>query len=526
MYKVLVSDKLSGQGLEILKSNKEFKVDVKVGLKPDELKSIIKDYDALLVRSSTKVTKDIIEASNLKVIGRAGVGLDNVDLEAATSKGIIVMNSPSGNTISTAEHTMSLMLSLSRNIAPADRMMKLGGWDRSKFTGVELYNKVLGIVGLGRIGQAVAKRAMSFGMKIIAYDPFISKEIAGKLGIELVELKKLFTESDYMTFHIPLTEETKGLISAKKIPLLKKGVRIINCARGGIVNEEDLASALEEGKIAGAALDVYEKEPPQDLSLTKYDNVVLTPHLGASTKEAQVNVAVEIAEQVRDALLGRGIRNAANFPSVDPETYKTLQPMFNLAEKTGLLMSQLAEGRMNNVNIVYYGEVSSFDTTSLTMSVLKGLLTPMLQDTVNFVNAMSLAKERSIKVKEERSSELVDFTNLISLEVETDKGKFRVAGTLFTKSDLRIVKINDFYVEAIPEGNMLIINNIDKPGIIGNLGTLLGKHKINIAGMTFGRLKKGGKAITVLNIDSPATSDLIDKIKKLEYIKEVRAIKL
>ena len=526
MYKVLVSDKLSDQGLEILKSSKEFKVDVKVGLKPDELKNIIKDYDALLVRSSTKVTKDIIEASNLRVIGRAGVGLDNVDLEAATSKGIIVMNSPSGNTISTAEHTMSLMLALSRNIAPADKTMKSGGWDRSKFTGVELYNKVLGIVGLGRIGQAVAKRAMSFGMKIIAYDPFISKEIAGKLGIELVELKKLFAESDYITFHIPLTEETKGLISTKKIPLLKKGVRIINCARGGIVNEGDLAKALEEGKITGAALDVYEKEPPQNLSLTKYDNVVLTPHLGASTKEAQVNVAVEIAEQVRDALLGRGIRNAANFPSVDPETYKTLQPMFVLAEKTGLLMSQLAEGRMNNVNIVYYGEISSFDTTSLTMSILKGLLTPMLQDTVNFVNAMSLAKERSIKVKEERSSELVDFTNLISLEVKTDKGEFRVAGTLFTKKDLRIVKINDFYVEAIPEGNMLIINNIDKPGIIGNLGTLLGKHKINIAGMTFGRLKKGGKAITVLNIDSPATATLLDKIKKLEHIKEVRAIKL
>ena len=307
---------------------------------------------------------------------------------------------------------------------------------------------------------------------------------------------------------------------------MKENVRIINCARGGIVNEDDLAKALQEGKISGVALDVYTKEPPKDLALTNLDNVVLTPHLGASTKEAQVNVAVEISEQVRDALLGKGIRNAANFPSVDPETYKTLQPMFNLAEKIGLLMAQLAEGRINNVEVVYYGEVSGFDTTPLTMSVLKGLLTPMLQDTVNFINAMTLAKERSIKVKEEKSSELVDFTNLISLEVKTDKGQFRIAGTLFTKKDLRIVRINDFYVEAIPEGYMLIINNIDKPGIIGNLGTLLGKHNINIAGMTFGRLKKGGRAITVLNIDSSASGKVLDKIKKLEYIKEVKAIKL
>ena len=526
MYKILVSDKLSDKGLDVLRENKEFKVDVKTDLKPEELKSIIKGYDAILVRSSTKVTREIIEASSLKVIGRAGVGLDNVDLEAATSKGIIVMNSPSGNTISTAEHTMSLMLALSRNIAPADKSMKAGEWNRSKFTGVELYNKVLGIVGLGRIGQAVAKRANSFGMKIITYDPFISNEVAAKLGIVLVDLNKLFAESDYITFHIPLTEETKDLISSGKITKLKKGVRIINCARGGIVNEADLAKALEEGKIAGAALDVYTNEPPQNLPLVNFDNVLLSPHLGASTKEAQVNVAVEIAEQVRDALLGRGIRNAANFPSVTPDTYKVLQPMFNLTEKTGLLMGQLVEGRINSVEIVYSGEISKFDTTPLTMSVLKGLLTPVLKDTVNFVNALSLAKERSIKVKEEKSGEIEDFTNLVSLEIKTDKGQFRIAGSLFTKKDPRIVKINDFYVEAIPKGHMLIIYNEDKPGIIGNLGSVLGKHNINIAGMTFGRLKKGGSAITVLNIDSSPSPKVLDKINKLKHIKEVRSIKL
>jgi D-3-phosphoglycerate dehydrogenase len=449
-----------------------------------------------------------------------------VDLEAATNKGIIVMNSPSGNTISTAEHTMSLMLSLSRNIAVADKSMKAGEWNRSKFTGVELYNKTLGIVGLGRIGQAVAKRAASFGMKIIAYDPFISKELAAKLGIEVVELNQLFAESDYITFHTPLTDETKNLISTKQISLLKKGVRIINCARGGIVNEDDLAKALQEGNIAGAALDVYQEEPPKNLALAKLENVVLTPHLGASTEEAQVNVAVEIAEQVRDALLGLGIRNAANFPSVDMQTYRMLQPMFILAERMGLFMSQLAEGRINSVEVSYCGEISKFDTTPLTMSIMKGMLTPILKDTVNFINAVSLAKERSIKVREEKSSELEDFTNLITVEVKTEENQYLVSGTLLTKKDPRIVKINDFYVEAIPDGNMLIIYDLDKPGIIGNLGTLLGKHGVNIAGMTFGRLKKSGEAITVLNIDSAPSADLLDKIKKLKYIEEVKAIKL
>jgi len=526
MFKILISDKLSEEGVKILKENKEFDVEVKTGLKPEELKSVIKKYDALIVRSSTKVTKDIIDASNLKVVGRAGVGLDNVDLVAATNRGIIVMNSPSGNTISTAEHAFSLMLSLSRNIAPADKSMKSGEWNRSKFKGAELYNKVLGIIGLGRIGQAVAKRAKSFGMKITAYDPFLSREVAEKLDIELATMDYIFKNADYITIHVPLTEETRNLISEKNISLMKKNVRIINCARGGIVNEAAVAKALAENKIAGVALDVYSQEPPKDLELTKCEKALLTPHLGASTDEAQVNVAVEIAEQVRDALLGRGIRNAANFPSVDPETYKVLQPLFILAEKMGLMMGQFAQGRISEVEIVYYGEISKLDTKPLTMSLLKGMLTPMLQETVNFVNALALAKERSIKVKEEKSSEIKDFTNLINLQVKTEKGPCSIAGTLFTKKDPRVVKIDEFYVEAIPQGHMLIINNIDKPGIIGNLGNVLGKHKINIAGMTFGRMKKGGRAITVLNIDSAIDNKLLTKIKKLDHIKEVKTITL
>ena len=526
MFRILVSDKLSEEGIKILRESKDFEVDVKTGLKPDELKSIIKKYDALVVRSSTKVTKDIIQASNLKVIGRAGVGLDNVDLKAATNRGIIVMNSPSGNTISTAEHAISLMLGLSRNIAPADKSMKAGEWNRSKFKGAELYSKVLGIIGIGRIGQAVAKRAKSFGMKVVAYDPFISREVAEKLDIELADLNYIFKNADYITVHVPSTEETRNLISDKQISLMKKNVRIINCARGGIVDEVAIAKALEENRIAGIALDVYLQEPPKDLKLVKYEKALLTPHLGASTDEAQVNVAVEIAEQVRDALLGRGIRNAANFPSVDPETYKVLQPLFNLAEKMGLLMGQFTEGRINEVEIVYYGEISKLDTKPLTMSLLKGMLTPILQETVNFVNAIALAKERSIKVKEEKSSEIQDFTNLINLKVKTEKGTCSIAGTLFTKKEPRIVKINEFYVEAIPQGHMLIINNIDKPGIIGNLGNVLGKHKVNIAGMTFGRMKKGGRAITVLNIDSGVDDKLLNKIKKLDHIMEVKTITL
>ena len=526
MFKILVSDKLSEQGINILKENKEFEVDVKVGLKPEELKKIIGQYHALVVRSSTKVTKDIINASNLKVIGRAGVGLDNVDLEAATNKGIIVMNSPSGNTISTAEHAFTLMLALSRNISAADKSMKAGQWERNKFKGVELYNKILGIIGAGRIGQAVAKRAKSFGMRIIAYDPFLSREVAEKLDIELVDLDYLFRNADYITLHVPLTEETKNMISEREISIMKKSVRIINCARGGIIDEAALAKALEENRIAGVALDVYAEEPPKDLPFVKYEQALLTPHLGASTEEAQLNVAVEIAEQVRDALLGRGIRNAANFPSVDLETYKALQPLFSLSEKMGLMMAQFAEGRINEVKIVYYGQISTLDTKPLTMSILKGLLTPTLQDTVNFINALALAKERSIKVKEEKSSEIEDFTSLITLEVISEKATHKIAGTLFTKKDPRIVKIDEFFVEAIPQGHMLIIHNIDKPGIIGNLGKLLGKHNINIAGMTFGRAKKGGKAITVLNIDSGVNDKILTEIKKLQYIKEVRRIKL
>ncbi len=527
MFKILVSDSLSQEGLEILKKVNEFVVDVKIGLKPDELKSAIGEYDALVVRSATKVTADVIEAAKkLKIIGRAGVGLDNVELKAATDRGIIVMNTPAGNTISTAEHTMSMILALSRNIAAADQSMKRKEWKRKDFMGVELYNKVIGIIGLGRIGMEVAKRCLAFGMRVKAYDPFLSRDVADAAGIELVELNDIYKIADYITVHVPLTNETTGMISDKEFEMMRAGVRVLNCARGGIIDEEALARALESGKVAGAALDVYSQEPPVDFKLVGFKNVLLTPHLGASTEEAQVNVAIEIAHQISDALLGKGIRNAANYPSVDPDTYHVLQPYINLCEKLGSLASQISEGAINEVNIVYSGDITKHDPAPLTMALIKGLLSPMLQDTVNFINSKTLAKERGIKVIESKSMESHEFVTLVSLEVKTNKEVHRVAGTLFMKNEPRIVKLDEFYVEAVPSGCMLIMHNWDKPGIIGSLGNLMGKYKINIAAMSFGREKQGGKALTVLNVDSAVSADILRQVKELEHILSVKMIQL
>ena len=528
LMKILISDPLSEEGVRILKEVKEFEVEVRPELKPDELKAIIKDYEALIVRSATKVTKDIINsASKLKVIGRAGVGLDNVDLESATAKGIIVMNTPAGNTISTAEHTMSMLMCLARGIASADVSIKSGEWKRSRFMGVELYGKTLGVVGLGRIGKEVSKRALSFEMKVIAYDPFLSKEVANDLGIEVVELEELFKRSDFISVHTPLTEETRHLISDKEIALMKDGVRLINCARGGIIDEAALLKALDSGKIAGAALDVFEKEPPDFSSpLLKHKKVVLTPHLGASTEEAQVNVAIEVCQSVRDALLGAGIRNAANFPCLLPEVCQLLQPYINLAEKLGMLAGQLFEGRVGELRINYTGEIIKHDLTPLTMAIVKGLLAPILQETVNYINAKNLARERGIKILELKSEREEDFTNLISVEVNIEGSRHKVAGTLFTNNEPRIVNVNGLYVETIPQGYMLFLENWDKPGVIGSLGTLLGKNGVNIAGMTFGRDIPGGKAVSALNIDSAVSGKILDEIRGLDNILSVKLVKL
>lgn len=526
MIKILVSDPLSEEGLKLLKEVKEFQVDVKTELKPEALKQKIKDYDALIVRSATKVTKDVIEAAlKLRVIGRAGVGLDNVDLAAATQKGIIVMNTPAGNTISTCEHTMSMILALSRNIPQANASTKKGEWNRSKFMGVELYGKTLGIIGLGRIGSEVAKRAFSFGMKVVAYDPFLSREVAEGLGIEVVELHELFGRSDFITVHTPLTDETRHMISTKEFAAMKSGVRIINCARGGIIDEAALVNAIKENKVAAAALDVFENEPlSADSELLKLDNIIITPHLGASTEEAQVNVAIEVAEIVRDALLGRGVRNAANYPCLEAEVCNILQPYINLSEKLGIFSGQIIEGRFQELNINYSGDIIQYDLAPLTMAVVKGILSPILKETVNFINAVTLAKQRGINIREAKLSKEGEFVNLIQLEIKTDKGVNKVAGTLSANKQPRIVKIDDTYMEATPAGEMIVMQNWDRPGIIGNIGTLLGKHNINIAAMTFGRKTPGGRAISVLNVDSLVSSEILDKIRKTENVLEVKVI--
>ncbi len=524
--KILVSDPLAEKGLEILRREKNCQLDLKPKLPPEDLKRIIKDYDGLIIRSGTKVTKEIIEAAeNLKVIGRAGVGLDNVDLEAATKKGIIVMNTPGGNTISTAEHTISLILALARNIPQAYLSLQEKKWDRKKYTGVQLYGKTLGIVGMGRIGTEVAKRMLSFGMAVIVSDPFISLEKAEKLGVHLVESKDLFKKADFITVHVPLTEGTKHLIGKEAFSLMKKEVRIINCARGGIIDEAALLEAIKKGKVAGAALDVYEKEPPTDNPLLNLPQVVVSPHLGASTEEAQVGVAVEIAQQIVDAFKGN-VRNAANLPSLEPEVLKGIKPYLVLAEKLGLLQAQLTEGRITDVKVRYSGEVLEYDVTPLTVALVKGLLTPLFQESVNFVNAPVIAQERGMKVIESKSSITEDFTNLILVEVETSKGKSVVSGTIFGKNDPRVVRINDYHVDAVPSGYMLLCFHTDHPGIIGQIGVLLGKNKINIANMTLGRRKIGEEAVTVLNIDSSVSKEVLKEIKKTRYIREIKSVKL
>jgi D-3-phosphoglycerate dehydrogenase len=526
-FKVLISDSLSKEAVDILQQEKEFKVDVNTKLTPDELKKVIKDYDALLVRSATKVTSDIINAADrLKIIGRAGVGLDNVDVEAASKKGIIVVNTPGGNTISTAEHTFSMMMALSRTIPQADLSMKKGEWERKKFMGVELYGKTLGIVGLGRIGTEVARRAIAFGMTVLAYDPYLSAEKAKDLGIENVDLKKLFERSDYITVHTPLTDETKHMISDKEFGMMKKGVRIINCARGGIIDEDALVKAIESGKASGAAFDVYENEPPKGSKLIGLDKVVLTPHLGASTEEAQTNVAVEVANTVRDALLDRGVKNAVNVPCVDAEIYKVIEPYLKLAEKMGLIQAQLADGHIKKVKIRYVGDIIKYDLSPFTVSIMKGMLTPILQETVNYVNALVLSKERGINVTETKTDEVRDFANLVCVEVETDKTRSSLVGTLFTKVDPRIVKLNEFYVDSVPEGYMLFIQNNDVPGIIGQIGTILGRNNVNIAGMSFGRDTKGGRAVSILNIDSDVPKPVLEEMRKAKNIKEVKLVKV
>ncbi|UCD16000.1 MAG: phosphoglycerate dehydrogenase [Candidatus Omnitrophota bacterium] len=527
MDKIIISDKLSEEGIKILK-DAGFTVDCKYNLSAEELKKIIANYRGIVIRSQTHLTRQIIEsAHNLKVIGRAGVGLDNVDIEAATKKGIIVMNAPGGNTISTCEQTFALMLAAARNIPAAYRSLKDRKWERSKFKGVELYSKILGVIGFGRIGKEVSKRALSFGMQILVYDPFISGDIAERAGVKLVDLKQLLKQADFVTVHTPLTEETKNLISDKALALMKPKAVIINCARGGVVDEDALYRALKEKKIGQAALDVFSKEPPLDSKLLELDNVVVTPHLGASTEEAQVNVAIEIAHCVKDALLGKAIRNAANYVQIEPEVYKVIGPYFDLCEKMGKFIFQLIEGRVKNIKVSFLGEISSYKVDVLTAAFVKGFLSDMLEEqNVNYINALEIAKERGVKVEQIKIQEEEEYVNSVRVKVATDKKEQVLEGTLFANKEARFVKMNDIYIEVAPSQHMLVINNQDKPGVIGFLGTVLGAHKINIAGMSLGRSAPKKVALTILNLDSPLSEEAVKEIQTNSNIVSLKGVKL
>jgi D-3-phosphoglycerate dehydrogenase / 2-oxoglutarate reductase len=523
--RILISDDLAASGIEKLRNVPEFEVDVKTKLAPEELCRIIKDYDALVIRSATKVTADVIDAGdNLKVVARAGIGLDNVNIEAASRRGIVVMNTPEGNVITTAEHVIAMMLALSRNIPQANSSVKTGKWEKSRFRGREVSHKILGIIGIGRIGRIVADRAKGLKMNVIAYDPYINSEVIEKVGVKGVSLDELFARSDYITIHTPMTKETRNLLNAEAFKKMKKGVFIINCARGGIVNEQDLGEAIRSGIVAGAALDVFTQEPPRDNPLLGLDQVVATPHLGASTDEAQENVAIAVAEQVTEYLNRGTIRNAVNAPSIDGAVLAVLRPYLVLAERLGSLQAQITRGAIQEVNIVYIGEVTTVDTKPLTYSILKGVLTPVLGDMINFVNVPVVVKERNIKVTASSRDEAEDFTNLISVQVKTAEDANLVAGTMFGKKDPRLVRINDFRLEAAMEGNSLLIFNIDTPGTIGAIGTCLGRHHVNISMMDVGQVLERGQNIIFLRTDTPVPEHVIQELLSLANVNVVQAI--
>jgi len=524
--KVLAMDKCAEEGLKLIREA-GIEVDSKAGLSEDELIKIIPQYDALIVRSETRATPKIIEAGkNLKIIGRAGVGVDNIDLPTATKNGVIVVNSPEGNTVAAAEHTWAMLLSMARSIPQAHGKLKTGVWDKKSFKGVEVLNKTLGVIGLGKIGRRVASYALGMGMRVIGSDPFVTAEYAKSLGVELKSVDEVIKESDFITFHIPKTKETAGMINAETIAKMKKGVRLVNVARGGIIDEKALYDALKSGQVKAAAIDVFEKEPTESSPLFELDNIVVTPHLGASTVEAQVNVAIDVAEQVIEVLKGGAARSAVNIPSMKPELIAPVKPYFGIAEKLGGLAAQIVKGAISKVEVEYAGEIAELNVSPLTTIVLKGLLTPMLDVKVNFVNAPLVAKERGIEIVESKGKEAKDFANLITLKITTEKETRTVGGTVFVGVGDRLVTIDGFRVDAVPEGYMIILQNIDKPGMIGKVGTFLGQHNINIAAMDVGRVRVGEKAVMVLNVDNPIPDKVLQEFTKIEGVLGATLVKI
>ena len=524
MPKVLIADNLSPRAVEIFKS-RAIEVDVKIGMKPDELRAVIGFYDGIAVRSATKVTKEVIAAaSNLRVVGRAGIGVDNVDVGAATARGIVVMNTPYGNAITTAEHTIALLFALARQIPLADRSTQGGKWERTKFMGIEVTGKTLGIVGCGNIGGIVAERAQGLKMKVIAYDPYLSPERARDLGVEKLELDDLLRRADFITLHTPLTEATRGMLDALALAKTKKGVRIINCARGELIVEKDVKAALESGQVGGLALDVYPEEPPKNYSLFGLEQVVATPHLGASTTEAQENVALQIAEQMSDYLLTGAVANAVNMPSVSAEEAPRLRPYMRLAQLLGSFAGQVAESVCKSVTIEYEGAAARLNTRPLTASALQGVLAPILE-TVNVVNAPVIARERDIDVSESKHDRDSEYQTLMRLTMRTERGTTTVAGTIFGGDKPRIVEVNGIALEAELVGRMLYTVNNDKPGIIGGIGALMNAENINIATFHLGRAGPGGDAIALLQIEGEMTDALIEKVRRLPNIRLAKSLR-
>jgi D-3-phosphoglycerate dehydrogenase / 2-oxoglutarate reductase len=524
MPKVLISDQMDPRAAEVFRAN-GVEVDEKPGLSKEELKAIISDYDGLAVRSATKVTGDVLDAArSLKVIGRAGIGVDNVDIPAATARGIVVMNTPFGNSITTAEHAIALMFALARDLPAADSSTQAGKWEKNRFMGVELTNKVLGLIGAGNIGSIVADRALGLRMKVIAYDPFLTPERAMDLGVEKVELDELLARADFITLHTPLTEQTRNILSLENLAKAKRGVRIVNCARGGLIDEAALKEALESGHVAGAALDVFVEEPARASPLFGTPGLVATPHLGASTTEAQVNVAIQVAEQMSEFLTRGGVTNALNMPSLSAEEAPRLKPYMALAEKLGSLLGQLSHGAIAGLSIEAEGAAAELNMKPITGAVLAGFMR-VHSDSVNMVNAPHLAKERGLDVREVRHDRETDYHTLLRVSAMTSAGDRPVAGTLFANSAPRLVEIFGIRVEAELEGEMIYIVNEDMPGFIGRLGTLLGEAGVNIGTFNLGRREAGGEAVALVSVDSHVGQDLVERLQSLPGVKRVAPLR-
>ena len=524
-YRVLLLDGIDPAGIELIQRTNSLDPIVHEKIAREKLLEIVADVDGIIVRSGTAVDRELIQiAKRLKVIGRAGVGVDNVDLDAATERGVLVMNSPGGSTTTTAEHTIAMLFALARNIPQAYKTLKNRQWEKTKFKGVELAGKTLGVIGLGRIGSEVARKCQAMGMNVVAYDPYINPDAHLSSGLELVDLQEIFRQADFITVHVPLSEHTRNLINKNTIARMRDGVRILNCARGGIINEHDLYESLKSGKVAGAAFDVFETEPNTESPLLELDNFIATPHLGASTVEAQRKVSEDICRQVSDYLLKNTVEGALNFPRLEAGQVERYQHFVDLAARLATFIAQICDGRMQSVLIHYSGEVTDMNLNYLTSVIVRSLLVPFLREGVNLINAMHVAKLRGIKVQDTRLPAPENFTNLIVIELRTDVESHRVSGTVFTDKLPRIVNVDGYPLEVVPHGNMIFFTNNDKPGVIGGIGTVLGRCNVNIAGMHLGRENQGGKALALLLVDDPVSNDVIEQFRQIPNILSAKVV--